>query len=75
MGNQVDQLILGCILDATEHITKICKGIKISDHKQLRPDLNSAAQATYFGLQGSYLQEPADWNLLYHGLRLDPHHS
>ena len=23
MGNQVDQLILGCILDATEHITQI----------------------------------------------------
>ena len=23
MGNQVDQLILGCILDATEHVTQI----------------------------------------------------
>jgi len=26
---EIDQFILGCLIDATGHITKICKGIKM----------------------------------------------
>lgn len=29
MGNQVDQLILGCILDATEHVTQVFVGVDV----------------------------------------------
>ena len=29
MGNQVDQLILGCLLDATEHVTQVFVGVDV----------------------------------------------